>query len=422
MISVKLTDVIAPQFFDLHKQLKTQKISEVWAKGGRGSTKSTFISAEILLGLEKDKDASAIIFRRYDNELRDSVYGQMVWSATKLVIDSNYRMMVSPMQFIRGGTEQKILYRGADNPKKAKSFNIGKGYVKYVWFEEVDQFGGMEEIRNLLQSLFRGSDKQRIAFFSYNPPKSARSWVNQEVRIPKPGRIIHHSDYRTVPVDWVGERFIADAEHLREVNESAYRHEYLGEEIGTGLEVFNNITTRVITDDEVNSFQNIRQGLDFGYAVDPVCFLRMNYDQKKRRLYIFREVSGIGIGNRQLSGKITDQEKRTLTIADSAEPKSIDELKRDYGWNIRGARKAPGSVERGIKWLCELEEIIIDPTRCPLSAREFVNYALEVNRAGDVISRYPDKDNHSIDSTRYAAVDDVYSISSSTNVRAIAHI
>lgn len=405
--NVSLSEIVAHGFYDLHRIIKAETTSEVWCKGGRGSTKSSYIAIRILLGLTADTKAHAFVTRRYDNELRDSVFGQMMWAAEKLHIGHIWRFMVSPMQAVNVKTGQKILFRGVDNPLKAKSINLGKGYIKFLWAEECDQYASMEELRSILQSVFRGEGEGKIAFFSFNPPKSGRSWVNREVKIEKPGRIVHHSDYRTVPVQWLGERFIADAEHLKTVNEVAYRHEYLGEEVGTGLEVFNNVEIRKITDDERDAFCQIRQGLDFGYAVDPLAFGRMNYDAKKRTLHIFDEVSGIGISNRQLAEKLKQEYKQTQTIADSAEPKSIAELKGDYGLRIKGAKKGPGSVEHGIKWLADLERIIIDPVSCPLAAKEFVNYALEINRQGDIVSRYPDKDNHFLDCTRYGLEDDM---------------
>jgi phage terminase large subunit len=131
----------------------------------------------------------------------------------------------------------------------------------------------------------------------------------------------------------------------------------------------------------------------------------MYYDPRKRWLWVFEEVSGIGISNRMLSDKMTLDQKRLLTFADKAEPKSIDELRIDFALNIMGAEKAPGSVEHGVKWLADLEKIVIDPTSCPLAAMEFVNYSLEMNRDGQVISRYPDKNNHSIDAVRYGLYD-----------------
>lgn len=405
-VTVSLRQLIAPSFYELHHDLKAERYDEYWLKGGRGSTKSTFASIEILLGMLRDPQANAVVFRRYQNELRDTVFGQFEWSAAKMGIAHLLKFQVSPMQIVLP-TGQKILFKGADNPRKLRSINLGRGYIKYAWFEEADQFGGMPEIRNILQSLFRGEDRRRVVFFTYNPPRSARSWVNQEARTPKQGRRVHHSTYLTVPKEWLGSRFIADAEHLKATNEMAYRHEYLGEEVGTGLEVFTNVVLEPIGDEQIRSFDHIRQGLDFGYAVDPLCFERMHYDRTRRRLYIFAEISGINLFNREFWEKAriyNDVE----TIADSAEPKSIDEL-RSYGMRVRGARKGPGSVEYGIKFLQGLEQIVIDPVRCPRAAKEFVNYSLEVGRDGEVKSRFPDKDNHSIDAVRYALEDDMTS-------------
>lgn len=402
---VRLSTLIAPSFHAIHRELMDGKIDELWCKGGRGSTKSSYLSIAILLLLQKNPDAHAFVSRRYDNELRDSVYGQLQWAAYKLGFDRFWRFMTSPMQAVNQLTGQRILFRGVDNPLKAKSINLGKGYIKLFWAEEVDQYGSMEEIRSIIQSIFRGEGTQQIALFSFNPPRSARAWVNQEVLIPKQGRVIHTSNYLDVPPEWLGERFLSDAKHLMETNEQAYRHEYLGEQVGTGLEVFNNVTLRTITNNEKVNFTTIYQGLDFGYAADPLAFGRYYYDPKQRKLYIFEEISGIGISNRRLAEMMTIDQKKTLTMADKAEPKSIDELRNDYGLKIMGAEKKPGSVEHGVKWLADLSEIIIDPIACPLAAREFTNYALEANKQGEVISRYPDKDNHTIDAVRYGLYD-----------------
>lgn len=397
---MNLTNVIAPAFYELHHELKQDIHSEYWLKGGRGSTKSSFVSVEILLGMLHDKDANAVIFRRYGNELRETVFGQFEWSANKLGIAHMFKFQVSPMQIIYIPTGQKIVFKAADNPKKLKSVNLGRGYIKYAWFEEVDQFGGMAEIRSILQSLFRGENRHRISFYTFNPPKSARSWVNQEVKITKFGRRVHHSTYLTVPREWLGEIFITEAEHLKKVNENAYRHEYLGEEVGTGLEVFRNVVIRTITDAEISVFDRFNQGLDFGYAVDPLAFERVHFQRGKRKLFFVDEISGINMFNREFF-KEAKPYINELTIGDSAEPKSIAEL-RDLGMKIRGAKKGPGSIEYGIKFLQDLEQIVIDPERCPLAAKEFVNYSLEINSQGGVISRFPDKDNHSIDAVRYA--------------------
>ena len=123
---------------------------------------------------------------------------------------------------------------------------------------------------------------------------------------------------------------------------------------------------------------------------------------------MFAEISGLNLFNRQFWEK-AQQYNDVWTIADSAEPKSIAELK-SWGMKIKGAKKGPGSVEFGIKFLQDLEAIIIDPERCPLAAKEFINYALETDRSGNIKSQFPDKDNHSIDCARYALSDDMSGI------------
>jgi len=406
-LRVPLTQLIAPSFYELHHELKAELYDEYWLKGGRGSTKSTFVSVQILLGMLRDSQANAVVFRRYQNELRDSVFGQFEWTAAKMGIAPLLRFQVSPMQIVFP-TGQKIIFRGADKPTKLKSINLGRGYIKYAWFEELDQFGGMEEVRVIEQSLFRGEGApRRISFYSFNPPRSGRSWVNQEVRRAKPGRRVHHSTYLDVPREWLGERFLADAEHLRQTNETAYRHEYLGEEVGTGLEVFTNLEIRRISDEEIARFDRIRQGLDFGFGAHPLAFERLHYNPNQRRLYFIDEKAGINIFNRELFNWARARGYHTtMTVADSEEPKSIAEL-QGLGMNVKGARKGPGSVDFGIQWLQDLAAIVIDPSRCPLAAKEFENYCLEVGRDGQVKPGFPDRDNHSIDATRYALEDDM---------------
>jgi phage terminase large subunit len=298
-VDIRLKNLIAPSFYKLHHEVKREEHDEVWLKGGRGSTKSTFVAIQIILSILRDKEANAVVMRRYSNELRDTVFGQTIWVISKMGLEHLFKIQVSPMQIVYVPTGQKIIYKGADNPRKLKSINLGKGYISIAHFEELDQFASFEEIRNILQSLFRGENKKRIVFFSYNPPKSGRSWVNQEAKIPKQGRRVHHSIYLDVPPEWLGERFLADAEHLKKTNETAYRHEYLGEEVGTGLEIFNNVELRIIAQDEIAVFDRIRQGLDFGYAVDPLALSVCTTTGPARRLYLFTEISGLNLFNRQ---------------------------------------------------------------------------------------------------------------------------
>jgi phage terminase large subunit len=264
----------------------------------------------------------------------------------------------------------------------------------------------MAEIRLILQSLLRGG-KNFVVFYSYNPPQSIKNWVNEEALIERKDRYVHHSTYLEVNREWLGQQFIIEAEHLKAINEKAYNHEYLGEANGTGGEVFTNIKTRSITDDEIKTFDRIRRGVDWGYAIDPFHYSVVHYDKTHRKLYVFYEIQKVGLSNRKAAELIKLENKNNgIITCDSAEPKSIAEM-AGYNVRVKGARKGPDSVDYGIKFLQDLEEIIIDPTRCPNTAREFLAYELDKDAKGNFKAEFPDKDNHSIDCIRYSLEDDM---------------
>lgn len=408
---VKITDVIAPSFYALHRDVTAGNHTYYRLSGGRGSTKSTFVGSEIILGMMADAAkgvmSNAIAYRRYAANLHDSVYEQLVWAIEKLEVAHLWRRTKSPLRLTFTPTGQSILFRGADKAEKTKSIKVSRGYIKYLWFEELDEFEGPEKIRSIQQSVVRGGESFAV-FYSYNPPKSQRNWVNDPVQWDKPDTLSHSSDYRGVPRAWLGEQFIADAEHLLATKPDAYRHEYLGEVTGTGAEVFTNLTNRRITDDEIRGFDRIRRGLDWGYAKDPFHYTVCHYDKTRRRLYIFYEIQQTRLSNRASAALVrTENTGNGEITCDSAEPKSIADY-REYGLRVKPARKGPDSVEYGVKWLSEeLEEIIIDAERCPNTWREFYGYELERDANGNFKAGYPDKDNHSVDAVRYALEDDM---------------
>ena len=194
--------------------------------------------------------------------------------------------------------------------------------------------------------------------------------------------------------------FFLEAEKLKNKNEMAYRHEYLGEVTGTGGAVFANVEHMDMSDAFIDSLEYKYFGLDFGFAIDPLAFVCMAYSRKHEILYIYDEIYQQKLTNRKASKLILPKIDNKIVWADSAEPKSIRELK-EWGLNIMGVKKGPDSVEYGIKWLQNLEKICIDKNRCPNTFREFVTYEYEQNKDGQFISSYPDKNNHTIDAARY---------------------
>lgn len=402
-MNVKLSECIAPSFYEVHNKIKNGLLTHCFFKGGRGSTKSSFISLEIILEIIRDPDANAICFRKVGATLETSVYGQMLWAIEQLGLSDNFHAYKSPLKIIYKPTGQQILFRGLDDATKIKSIKLAKGYFKIGWFEELDEFDGMEEIRKTAQSIMRGGEKF-LMFYSYNPPKSQNSWVNVEMTLKNDNRYIHHSDYTTVPVEWLGSQFFIEADTLKEINPVAYDHEYLGNVTGTGGNIFENVVIEEITDEQIAVFDKLRDGLDFGFAIDPLAYSIMHYDSTRRTLYIFYELYEYKMDNKLLAQKIKEGphfDPGRLITADSAEPKSIDELQR-YGLNIEGAAKGPDSVRFGVEKLQRLVKIVIDKKRCPNTAREFLTYEHDRTKSGEWKNGYPDKNNHTIDDIRYA--------------------
>ena len=290
-------------------------------------------------------------------------------------------------------------------PSKIKSIKMSKFPIAFVWFEELAEFKTEDEVSTIVNSVLRAELPPGLNYkviYSYNPPKRKQSWVNKkfETQFIPNNTYVHHSTYLDNP--HISKAFIEEANEVKKKNEFKYRWEYLGEPIGSGVVPFSNLEFRTITDEEIKSFDNIKQGIDWGYSIDPVSFGRFHYDKTRRKLYILDEYYKVKASNRELANWIKSKKYHTTMITcDSAEPKSKDEL-REYGIKIQCAKKGPGSVEYGEKWLDDLEAIVIDPKRTPNAAKEFENIDYQTDRDGNVKTKLEDKDNHFIDCTRYA--------------------
>ena len=399
MTTTKLSDVVARQFISVHRDVQEHNHTYYWLKGGRGSTKSSFISIEIPFLMLKNPMCHAVVLRKVGNTVKNSVFPQLQWGIDSLGLSGKFKSKTSPHEIRYKKTGQKILFLGCDDPQKIKSIKLPFGYVGIVWYEELDQFSGMEEIRNLNQSLLRGGSKFWV-FGSFNPPKSQNNWVNEEQIVYDPARLVHHSTYLNVPRDWLGPQFFDDAEKLKTKNYMSYEHEYLGKVTGTGGAVFDNVEDMEMSRELVESFDHVYYGLDFGFSIDPLAFVAMHYDAKHEVLYIFDEIYQQKLLNKTAAGIILPKVSTAPVFADAAEPKSIADMKT-YGLHIYPARKGRDSVEHGIKWLQDRAKIYIDKRRCPNAYREFVTYEYQRNRQGQFVSAYPDENNHAIDACRY---------------------
>ncbi len=398
MAEVRLSALIAPPFFSVHADLRLGAHQEYWLQGGRGGGKSSFVSVEIILGMMRDPQANAVIYRKVADTLRDSVYAQMAWAIDKLGVTEYWQPRGSPMELVYKPTGQRILFRGADDPAKSKGLKLAQGHFRYLWFEELTEFSAMTDIDTIKASVIRNGDA--FTFYSYNPPMSVLNWVNAEALKQPDGRLTHHSSYLDMPPEWLGREFIRIAQAMRNTNARAYRWMYLGEVTGTGGQVFDNLDLRAIAPAEWQGLPTY-SGHDFGFAVDPDAFLRCAFDRRRKILYLVDEFVSAGMGLDALSRELKRRCGSDIITADSADPRSIAEL-RGRGLRIIPAKKGPDSINHGMRWLQTLGKIVIDKAKCPQAAKEFRAYEYDRDKDGRFLSRYPDRNNHTIDAVRYA--------------------
>lgn len=423
---VNVAPHVIKSFDQMFDDVMNHRHNEYWMDGGRGSTKSSFISIAIIILIINNPLANAIVTRRFQNTLRESVYNQILWAIAELCLTDYFKASVSPMEITYKPTGQKIVFRGMDDPLKLKGVKFTVGYGAIQWFEELDQFTSWEAISSALKSFRRGGDLF-WTFYSYNPPKTMWCWVNKQMleMERKPSCLVNHSSYLDViesgHADWLGEPFIEDAEWLKETNYQQYRWEMLGEITGTGGNVFDNVIQRRIPDSEIYTFDNFRNGVDWGWFPDPWRFIRCEWQPSERRLIIFDEHSRNKTLPRDTGQIIVDAltypdadgqspvfHNQNIWYDDTPDGKTQGTVyRKDFGLMARPAQK--GNIrDYSYQWLAGLREIVIDPVRCPRTLEEFLLKEYDKDpKTDEWIDSIPDGNDHSIDAVRYAMMRDI---------------
>lgn len=405
---LKISDLLTPKFYPLYSAWKSNKYTRLVCKGGRGSAKSTNIALILVVDLMQ-YPVNTVCFRKVGQYLRKSVYEQIKWAIKHLGVDEYFEYKLNPLEIIYKERGNKFMFLGVDDPQKSKSIKEAQFPIARYWFEELADFKNEDEVETVLNSIFRGKLENGLiykGFFSYNPPKMKHNWVNKKYNysFKEINVYVHHSTYLDNP--YISDEFIKEAEAVKAKDETKYRLVYMGEPIGNGLVPFPNLEIREIEASEIAGLERFRNGVDWGYGVDPLAFVRWGYDKKKGIIYALDEYYGVGLKNRNLANYILSKGYDELVMCDSAEPKSIDELK-EYDISAWGAKKGAGSVEYGEKWLSDLEAIVIDPKRTPNISREFEMIDYDTDREGNPLPRLCDSNNHTIDATRYAFSNDM---------------
>nr|DAR61497.1 MAG TPA: terminase large subunit [Caudoviricetes sp.] len=373
-------------------------------KGSRASKKSKTTALKLIYRMMQPqyKKANAIVFRKTYRTLKDSCFSDLRWAIHRFEVDDFWETRLSPLEITYKPTGQKILFRGLDDPLKVTSISVDKGYLCWAWLEEAYELLKEEDF-DMIDESIRGAIpdplyKQWIITFN---PWNEKHWIKHRFFDWQDDNILAMTtNYKCN--EWLDASDLKLFEDMRLHNPRRYRVAGLGDwGIVEGL-IYENWVERSFTLDDIRHCQTI-SGLDFGYTNDPTAFLIGFIDQDAKKIYIWDEIYKKGLTNRMIYQEIQDAgyAKEKIT-ADSAEPKSIDEL-RELGLRVHGARKGRDSINNGIQYIQDYQ-IIVHP-RCVNFLTEINNYTWDSDKFGDRINVPIDDFNHLMDALRYAVSD-----------------
>lgn len=370
-------------------------------KGGRGSKKSTTAALKIIYTMMKQPLTNALVIRRVFNTLRDSCFQQLKWAAERLQVSHLWKFTLSPLEAVYLPTGQRILFRGLDDPMSITSITVDKGYINLVWFEEFYQVEKEDDFNKIDMSIRGemepGYYKQIIMTFN---PWSEKHWIKR--------RFFDNPDSNTLALtttykcnEWLGADDIALFEAMKINNPRRYRIEGEGEwGVSQGL-IYTNVSEREFDILEVSKRPGTTSifGLDFGYTNDPTAFICGIVDEKAKELYIYDEHYEKAMTNSDIAKMIKYKGyAKEQIIADSAEPKSIEEIKRAGIPRIKAAAKGKDSILNGIQ-LIQDYKLIVHP-KCENTLLELSNYIWDT-KDGAMINKPIDDYNHLLDALRY---------------------
>jgi PBSX family phage terminase large subunit len=382
-------------------------------KGGRGSGKSTSAARRFVKDILQFP-INILVVRKIHSTLLESCYEDLKQAINDLGVSDEFRCVGGNQPYIRRKrTGQKFIFRGGLEPEKIKSIKTSKYPIARLWVEEPTEFKKYEELKIIFDSVVRANLPEGVTYkiiLTYNPPKLKGAWTNKmyNTQFINKNTFVDHSISFDNP--HLSKEFLEEAENVKLSNEKRYLWNYMGEAIGGGITPFSNLTFREITDEEIFRFDNILQGIDWGWSINPAHFTRLHFDETKRKIYIFGEINGLKLNDEKLAKKIVAKRWNDIIITcDSEDPKSIANIKA-YGCKSRGAKKGSGSVEHGLEWLDGLTEIIIDPKRCPKTAKNFEDADYKTDRNGELLDELDKKLGvDAIDAVRYATEHKHYS-------------
>lgn len=407
-IRVNLPEVVGQGYGEFWRSKHMYRV----VKGSRSSKKSVTTSLWFVSSLMKEqyKEANLLVVRKVYRTMKDSVFAQLKWACNRLNVADKWDFKESPLEMTYKPTGQKILFRGLDDPLKITSITLEKGYLCWLWIEEAYEIMSEDDFDTLDESI-RGWVPDYLfkqATLTFNP-WNERHWLKAKFfDNPDPDVLAMTTTYKCN--EFIDETDLKKFEQMKANNPRRYKVAGLGEwGIVEGCifenwreEAFDIINGVQVDVKEIPALRNAKSinGLDFGYTIDPSALFVGFIDVEARKIYVWDELYERGLTNKALYDRINEMGYSKERIrADSAEPKSIEEL-RQLGLKVKAARKGKDSVKNGIQYL-QNYEIIVHP-RCVNFITEISNYTWDEDRFGNKINTPIDDFNHLMDAMRYA--------------------
>lgn len=400
MREISLNDLCGKGYATYYKKLHDPTIRYIAIKGSRASKKSKTTALFLILLLLEYSETNILVVRRYENTLKDSCYADLKWAIYKLGLENDFKFLQSPREIRRISTEQIIFFRGLDDPYKITSITVSKGCLPYVWLEESTQIESENKFSTLEGSI-RGQMSQGVTpkfIFTFNP--WSECWIKTRFFDTENENI-----YALTTTYKINE-FLSDAdlawfENLKLNYPKRYAVEGMANWGRADGLIFENVEIKNLDFDKLKHDINLKawHGLDFGFT-DPTAYCGGYYDEENKIIYVLWEWYKVGVTNPEIAKGLKEIGlKNEKVFCDSAEPKSIEELKR-LGINAYASLKGADSVRAGIQKLQEYKIIIHD--QCENFIISIQNYAWEKNAKGELTGKPDHEFSHIMDAMRYA--------------------
>lgn len=398
MAVIKLSDIILPAYYDFWNTKKTYAV----CKGSRGSGKSKHAALWHIYHMMKYPLSNSLVVRKVERTLRDSCYSDLKWAIHRLGVEQYWNCTTSPLEMVYRPTGQKILFRGLDDGYKITSISVPHGILNFLWLEEFWEISKEDDF-DILDESIRGTLPdgywKRITA-TFNPWSEKHFAKRRFYDEPHENVLAMTTTYLDNP--YLSSTDLKLFEQMKERNPRRYRVAGLGEwGVSEGL-IYENWREERFDLDDIRNIPGIVTafGLDFGYSVDATAFVAAYIDQERQNIYVADEMYKVKMSNKMIFEELQQMGyAKEKIIADSAEPKSIDELRGLGLRRIEAAKKGRDSINSGIQFIQNFE-IIIHP-RCTNFITEISNYTWDKDKFGNAINRPIDDFNHCLDALRY---------------------